>query len=271
MDARRVFWIGFGGVNQLLFCATVPKLFVFLRGGAGFSAYLSPEIDPGYHWLWIDSLLALQFAVLHSAMLWPPLRSRFNCLMPPALTGSFFSAASCVSLFLTMEFWQVSPFCVWSVAGAAETVVFVLFLTSWLALVYSLWITGFGYQTGFSSWWAWVRRQDPPRRVFSPKGPYRIIRHPVYLSFLGLVWFNPFMTVDRLTLAFWWTAHVFVGSYLKDRRLERFIGEPYRQYQARVPGYPLIFGPLGRCALESPDPPAATTPATPSVSCTASK
>jgi protein-S-isoprenylcysteine O-methyltransferase Ste14 len=115
-----------------------------------------------------------------------------------------------------------------------------------VALTYSLWLTGFGFQTGFAPWWAWLRGREVPRRSFGPKGAYKLLRHPVYLSFLGLVWFNPMMTIDRLTLALLWTTHVFVGSYLKDRRLEFYIGEPYRQYEARVPGYPLFRGPLGR-------------------------
>jgi hypothetical protein len=44
-----------------------------------------------------------------------------------------------------------------------------------------------------------------------------------------------------------WTAYIAVGSYLKDERLAFFLGRTYREYQERVPGYPLIgFGPLGR-------------------------
>jgi len=41
--------------------------------------------------------------------------------------------------------------------------------------------------------------------------------------------------------------YIFVGSVLKDRRLLRFLGPIYRDYQARVPGYPgMPFGPLAR-------------------------
>jgi protein-S-isoprenylcysteine O-methyltransferase Ste14 len=76
------------------------------------------------------------------------------------------------------------------------------------------------------------------------------LRHPVYLSFLGLIWLNPVMTFDRLALALLWTVHVFVGSVLKDRRLVYYIGEAYERYQTRVPGYPFIpWGPLGKREL----------------------
>lgn len=246
MDVRKAFWVLFGAINQLLFGVTVVRLFVFLRGGDQYRGMLAPEVDRGYAWIAFDTLLAVQFAVLHSALLWPSIRSWLNRQMPPSLGGSFFCTATCVSLFLTMELWRPSPVSLWHVTGAPAWALSAMFLVSWGALTYSLWLTGFGFQTGFSPWWAWVRGQDVPRRNFVLKGAYKIIRHPVYLSFLGLVWFNPLMTIDRLTLAVLWTAHIFIGSYLKDRRLERYIGEPYREYQTRVPGYPLLKGPLGR-------------------------
>jgi hypothetical protein len=55
------------------------------------------------------------------------------------------------------------------------------------------------------------------------------------------------MTLDHAALTAIWTGYIFYGSFLKDRRLEHFIGEPYKAYQQRVPGYPLLpAGPLGR-------------------------
>ena len=80
-----------------------------------------------------------------------------------------------------------------------------------------------------------------------PRGAYHFFRHPVYLSFLGLVWFTPRMTLDHAVLTGIWTVYIFVGSYLKDRRLTYYLGDAYRAYQAKVPGYPLVpFGPLGK-------------------------
>lgn len=243
---KKLFWSLFGAFNQLLFGLTVVRLFIFLRGGDDFRPLFSNALLPEYSWVLADTLLAVQFAVLHSLMLWPPARKKINSIVPGALYGSFFCFVSCLCLILTMEFWQSSRFHVWHATGLANTAFTLLFCASWLALTYSLWLTGFGFQTGFSPWWAYVRCQKTPPRPFMPRGAYKVIRHPVYLSFLGLVWFNPAMSLDRLTLALLWTTHIFVGSYLKDRRLEHYIGEPYREYEQRVPGYPLLKGALGK-------------------------
>ncbi len=84
-----------------------------------------------------------------------------------------------------------------------------------------------------------------------PRSVYRFFRHPIYASFLGLVWLTPTMTLDRAVLVAVWTVYIFVGSHLKDRRLVHYVGDPYRYYQARVPGYPLLpFGPLGKVPLK---------------------
>jgi methanethiol S-methyltransferase len=82
------------------------------------------------------------------------------------------------------------------------------------------------------------------------RGAYRLLRHPVYLCFLGQVWLTPVVSADRALLNVLFTAYIFLGSYWKDRRLVHYLGDVYRGYQARVPGYPLVgVGPLGRVPL----------------------
>ena len=55
------------------------------------------------------------------------------------------------------------------------------------------------------------------------------------------------VTLDRAVLMVVWSVYILVGRVLKDRRLLFFIGTTYRDYQARVPGYPgMPLGPLAR-------------------------
>ena len=103
---------------------------------------------------------------------------------------------------------------------------------------------------GFTEWSHWARRLPLPRRRFAPTGAYRWLRHPVYLSFAGLIWFTPRMTLDHALLTAVWSAYLAIGSYLKDERLAHYMGDEYRRYQEQVPGYPLVpSGPLGRRKL----------------------
>jgi protein-S-isoprenylcysteine O-methyltransferase Ste14 len=243
----RRFWIVFGVANHAFFVFTVTRLFPFLQGTNWPRGGHLAQLGRSLPWFWTDALLALQFGVIHSALLLPSTRKRLQRFVPSPQFGCVFCAASCLSLLLAIEGWHSSPRLLWRLNGLAGGLVTGAFLLSWVGLFYSLHLTGLGFQTGWTTWWAWVKQRPIPRRSFEPRGAYRLLRHPVYLSFLGLVWFTPVMSYDRATLVVIWTAYIFVGSYLKDLRLLHYVGEPYRAYKARVPGYPLLpFGALAR-------------------------
>ncbi|NUQ65762.1 MAG: hypothetical protein HUU20_25110 [Pirellulales bacterium] len=241
----RLAGIAFGVFTHVLFAVTVWYLFWFLKDGP-------PISDRGaLEW---DAALAFQFAVVHSILLLPRVRKRLVPWIRSEFYGCFFCVATCATLLLTIAPWRASPVVLWECHGWLLRAVQAGFYASWVALVYSLALTGLGYQTGLTPWLHWLRGERPPRRGFQPRGAYRYLRHPVYLSFLGLVWFTPRMTLDHAVLTAIWTAYLLVGSVLKDRRLVHYLGDAYRRYQARVSGYPLVpFGPLARIPWQDPD------------------
>jgi protein-S-isoprenylcysteine O-methyltransferase Ste14 len=249
----RTLGILFGLGTQAFFAFTVWHLFWFLRDGTAAQSHAS---------LSADALLALQFAVAHSLLLLPASRAFISKHLPGEMFGSLFTVATCLGLLSMVCCWQGSPIVVWQATGWAETAVRAGFYGSWFSLFYTLSLTGFGYQTGWTQWLYWVRDERLPRRPFVPRSLYRWLRHPVYLSFAGLVWFAPRMTLDHAILTGLWTAYILVGSCLKDQRLAFYLGDTYRDYCARVPGYPLMFfGPLAKWPKQSID--VAATDATP--------
>lgn len=241
---RRLIGIGYGFGNQILFLITVWYLFWFLRDGTVTSSALAQSSET---WWLRDSALAFVFAFAHSIMLVPKSRRLLSRLIPAPFYDSTFCVVTCTSLLVLFFGWSQSEWALWSLTGWHKSLVHLLFYISWAAMFYSLALTGLGYQNGWTPFYYWLVQKKAPRREFNPKGAYRWIRHPVYLSFLGLIWFTPRMTLDHAVLTLIWTGYIFYGSLLKDRRLEFFIGKAYVEYQRRVPGYPLmILGPLGR-------------------------
>jgi protein-S-isoprenylcysteine O-methyltransferase Ste14 len=229
---RRASGIVYGVGNQILFLITVWYLFWFLRDGSIRSASGS--------WVLRDCLLATAFAVAHSVMLYPATRKRLTRWIPQPFYDSTFCVVTCVSLLVMFFGWRSSETVLWEATGSMAGLIHGCFYLSWAALFYSLALTGLGYQNGWTPFYHWLRREKAPRREFKPRGAYKLFRHPVYLSFLGLVWFIPKMTLDHAALTAIWTAYIFIGSAIKDRRLTHYIGDAYRQYSARVPGYPLF-------------------------------
>lgn len=238
----RLVGIVFGISTQVLFLWTAYHLFLFLRFGTQSTATFSPAIDLA---------LAMFFAWPHSLLLLPTVSSRMRKIMPSGLLGCVHCVATCVSLLSLFAIWSKSSIVLWNFDGQMNIVMLVGFYGSWGALFYSLYLTGMGYQTGFLPWAYWVAGRKPPLRKFDPQGCYRWMRHPVYLSFLGLIWFTPIMTLDHALLTLVWTVYIFLGSFLKDRRLLHYIGQPYREYASRVVGFPIIgFGPWGKLRMQ---------------------
>lgn len=234
----RLSGVVFGIATQALFAITVVYLFAFLRYGV---------VAPGPGWWWQDSLLALQFAIPHSILLHPRFRTLFRRWFPGEMHGAFFCVSTCLSLLVMFRYWKTAPSVLWELTGWHEALMLCGFYGSWAGLLYSISLTGLGYQTGWTQWVHWYRRQALPRRDFQERSLYRVLRHPVYLSFLGLIWFTPVMTADHAVLTGIWTAYIFGGSILKDRRLLYYLGDSYAAYMTRVAGYPgIFFGPLGK-------------------------
>jgi protein-S-isoprenylcysteine O-methyltransferase Ste14 len=240
----RLFWIGAGVGAHVLLAVTVCFLFPFLMDGRGAA---DAPVAP---WWWgIDTLLALQFGLSHSLLLLPPVRGRLERVIPRPLYGCVFTAMTCLSLLLVILAWRSSGTIVYRLEGGADTAMRSAYCLSWCALLYTLGLTGYGWQTGWTPFWAWLRGRAAPPRRFTIHGAYHWLRHPVYLVFLSQVWLTPAMTLDRLLLSSVFTVYILMGSYLKDRRLVFYLGDTYRDYQARVPGYPLMVGPLGRISM----------------------
>jgi methanethiol S-methyltransferase len=245
-DARTEWWasclraggILFGVVTQIIFVPTVYYVFLFLRDGVA---------RPAGGWLVIDFLLAVHFAVPHSILLLPRVRSALTRIVPSQFYGSLFCVSTCIGLWVIFGNWRSSSTLIWEAEGRSRIAIRAGFYASWVLLIYSMKLVGLGYQNGWTQWVHWLRRQALPRREFVEQSIYRWMRHPVYLSFLGLIWFTPRMTADHAVLTGVWTVYIFVGSCLKDRRMTFYLGDTYREYASRVPGFPgVFFGPLGK-------------------------
>jgi len=65
-------------------------------------------------------------------------------------------------------------------------------------------------------------------------GPYRLVRHPVYLGWLMATLGAAHMTGDRLAFGIITAAYLFAAVPLEERALVRSFGEDYTRYQRQV-------------------------------------
>jgi methanethiol S-methyltransferase len=65
-------------------------------------------------------------------------------------------------------------------------------------------------------------------------GPYRWVRHPLYLGWLLAVWGHAHMTGDRVLFAAITTTYLAIAVPFEERSLIAGFGDDYRRYQQRV-------------------------------------
>lgn len=66
------------------------------------------------------------------------------------------------------------------------------------------------------------------------RGPYRLVRHPIYLGFLLVAWAAPTMTGDRAWFASLSTLYLLLAIPLEERSMQRGLGASYAAYRAAV-------------------------------------
>ena len=87
---------------------------------------------------------------------------------------------------------------------------------------------------GLSQVFARLRNRELPPPAFTTPFLYRLIRHPLYLSFLLAFWATPVMTVGHLLFAGATTAYIVIAIQLEERDLIQFFGDQYRRYRKEV-------------------------------------
>ena len=74
-----------------------------------------------------------------------------------------------------------------------------------------------------------------PPTPFITRGPYALVRHPLYFFSLLFLWAAPIMTLNTLLFNLGATAYFLAGTFPEEHKLIAVYGESYRAYQGRVP------------------------------------
>jgi protein-S-isoprenylcysteine O-methyltransferase Ste14 len=185
--------------------------------------------------LLLDASLSLVWFAQHSLMVRPSWRRRTERLVGRAYERAAYAICSSVVLLAVVLLWQRSGHLILELHGPWR----------WLWRLWAVVAAG-------GAIWAYrslgdfdvfgdgvilreLRGTNGGRAAFCARGPYRLVRHPLYLCTILLIWSGPTLTADRLLLNVSWTLWIVAAARLEERDLIAQFGNEYRRYRREVP------------------------------------
>ena len=209
-------------VLSLLACA---YKYVFAWASLPTTSGRSSSGSPGWA-VAIDATLFAVFALHHSLFARDSIKRRVARLVPDRLLRSVYVWIASLLLLVVLALWQ-------PIAGHPYTV------TGWRSIVHAavqlggIWLIARAVAKIDALELAGIRPASGSDSL-QIAGPYRWVRHPLYLGWLLAVFGAADMTADRLAFAAITTVYLLIAIPWEERSLRRIFGEPYARYQQAV-------------------------------------
>jgi len=235
MAARILFFV-YGCAAYLLFLATFLYAIAFIGGFAVPTTLDGPATEPLLTALAINAGLLALFAVQHSVMARKWFKQRWTRIVPKPIERSTYVLFS--SLALIVLFWQWRPMGgdVWTVSDApAALSIRILFGFGWSLVLVSTFLIDHFDLFGLRQVWLYLVSTPYTARSFTTPGPYRLVRHPLYVGWFFAFWMTPTMTLAHLVFALATSAYILIAIQFEEHDMVREFGATYQDYKRRVP------------------------------------
>ncbi|MFO0963983.1 MAG: NnrU family protein [Gemmataceae bacterium] len=233
--ARRLLLLAYG---SLCYAATLAILLYAVGFIGGFltpTRLDDPRQGSLVAALAIDLGLLTLFALQHSGMARPAFKRWLTRFVPGSAERSTYCLLSCAALFVL--FWQWRPLggVIWEAhSEIARAALFAAFAAGWLMVLGATFLINHFDLFGLRQVWLAFRGVPYTPLPFRTPGPYRIVRHPLYVGWLTVFWAAPTMTAAHLLFAAGTTAYILLAIRWEERDLVASL-PGYAAYRRRVP------------------------------------
>ncbi len=241
---RRSSAFAYGVFAYAVFLVTALYAIGFIGGFLTPTTLDGEATVPIWQALLTNTLLLGLFAVQHSVMARPAFKRWWTRFVPEPVERSTYVLFSSVALLVLFAFWQPMGGVVWDVDDmTGRVVLYALYAFGWALVFATTFLINHFDLFGLRQVWLHLRGHPYTHLRFVTPGPYRMVRHPLYVGWLFAFWATPTMTVAHLVFALATTAYILIAIQFEERDLVAAHGDDYRLYRARVPMLvPRLFG-----------------------------
>jgi protein-S-isoprenylcysteine O-methyltransferase Ste14 len=232
---KRISVFVYGVVSYAIFFGS----FLYAIGFVG-DLWVPKSIDsvpeaPLWAALAVNALLLSVFAVQHSVMARPGFKRWITRYIPKPAERSTYTLASSVLLIALFAFWEPIGGVVWTVQDPiGRAVLYSLFGFGWALVLVSTFLINHFDLFGLRQVWLYLVGREYTHLKFGTPGPYKWVRHPLYVGWFFAFWATPTMTVAHLVFALLTTGYILIAIRLEERDLLDVHPE-YAGYRRRVP------------------------------------
>jgi protein-S-isoprenylcysteine O-methyltransferase Ste14 len=184
----------------------------------------------------LDTALLGVFAHQHSVMARPAFKAWWTRIVPEPMERSTYVLFTSLALILLFWQWQPIGAVVWDVQDPiARGILYGLFASGWLLVLVTTFLINHFDLFGLRQVWLYLRDKPYTSLRFVTPGPYRMVRHPLYVGWLFAFWATPTMTATHLVFAIGTTAYILIAIQFEERDLIQAHGGDYAAYRKRVP------------------------------------
>ncbi|MBZ5654221.1 MAG: isoprenylcysteine carboxylmethyltransferase family protein [Acidobacteriia bacterium] len=183
----------------------------------------------------LNLALLVLFGVQHSVMARPGFKAAWTRLVPAAAERSTYMLFSCAALFLLFWQWQPMGGVIWNVESSIGRVALLsLYAFGWVVVLVTTFLINHFDLFGLRQVWLHLRGHSYTSLRFRTPGPYRLVRHPLYVGWLVVFWSAPVMTSAHFVFAVATTAYILIAIQFEERDLVQ-VHREYAEYRRRVP------------------------------------
>ncbi|WP_416672690.1 methanethiol S-methyltransferase [Egbenema bharatensis] len=195
----------------------------------------APIIPLGQALLVNIGLLGL-FGLQHSGMARQEFKARWTQIIPKSIERSTYVLFSSLCLLTLFYFWQPLGITIWNVENPLiRQLLYGLFGVGWLTVLISTFLINHFDLFGLRQVYCYLRNKEYTPPKFVTPGPYKYVRHPLYVGFLIAFWATATMTAAHLVFAIVTTLYILTAIQLEERDLVRIHGQDYADYRHQVP------------------------------------